>query len=269
MSRPSKRFALVVLLSIAVLSAAHEVLAFANTVTTGDATGVTSFEAKLNGMYTLDSSRTVETYFIYGTSPEIQQADFVENRTMSTKLVSQPAQETGTFSEMLRGLEPYQPDDPRTSVNEERGVYYYKAIVWYNDLISKSGELKSFKTLPLSGNNTSGGQVRPDPVPTEEGGLVLCKENCGYREAVAMIQKIIDFLLYVLALPIAAVMFAYAGFIYMKSGGGEKSKAKTIFWNVFIGLAIALAAWLIVNTVIESLLSEEAKQDGGYNLLTQ
>lgn len=244
-----KKSLFVLALALAVLSVAHVALAFANTITTGAASNIGLYAATISGTYTLDSSRSVNTYFVWGRTPEINLT------TGRTSEVTQPAQEQGTLSAQLTGL------DPDTT-------YYFQASVNYGYTIGH-GEIKSFKTLPLSGSGSNGEQPRPQPVPTEEGGLVLCKENCGYSEAIAMIQGIIDFLLYVLAMPIAAVMFAYAGFIYMKSGGADKAKAKTIFWNVFIGLAIALAAWLIVNTVINSLLSEEARTDGGYNLLTQ
>ena len=54
-----------------------------------------------------------------------------------------------------------------------------------------------------------------------------------------------------MALPIAAIMIAYAGFLLITAAGGEqKTKAKNIFFNAVIGLVIAAAAWLIIRTLL-------------------
>ena len=47
-------------------------------------------------------------------------------------------------------------------------------------------------------------------------------------------------------------MFAYAGFELVTSGGetSKREKAKKIFTNVAFGLAIAVAAFLIVQTIL-------------------
>ena len=55
-----------------------------------------------------------------------------------------------------------------------------------------------------------------------------------------------------MAIPIAAIMFAYAGFMLVTSGGAseQRTKAKGIFVSVAIGLALAAACWLIVHTLL-------------------
>lgn len=75
---------------------------------------------------------------------------------------------------------------------------------------------------------------------------------CDFSHLVLMAERIIDFLLYTIAMPLAAVAFAYAGFLYLTAGPnpGNVGKAKKIFLNVLWGLIIALAAWLIVNTLL-------------------
>ena len=47
-------------------------------------------------------------------------------------------------------------------------------------------------------------------------------------------------------------MFAYAGILFLTSGGSSsaKEKATSIFKKVLFGLIIALAAWLIVTTIL-------------------
>ena len=95
-------------------------------------------------------------------------------------------------------------------------------------------------------------------------GLVTCGTgatsdaaiNCGFNDFISLVQRIINFLLFVLAVPLAAIAFTYAGWLYLSSAGGNEgnvNKAHEVFKNVVIGLCIALAAWLIVHAVISGL----------------
>lgn len=86
-------------------------------------------------------------------------------------------------------------------------------------------------------------------------GLVTCKEKCDFNDLMILINKVINFIIFSLALPIAAIMFAYAGFKLVTSGGdtGARQTAKTIFTNTLIGLVFVVAAWLIINTVLSIL----------------
>mgnify|MGYP001567617587 FL=1 len=59
-----------------------------------------------------------------------------------------------------------------------------------------------------------------------------------------------------LALPIAGIMFAYAGFLMVTAGdeaAGARTRAKGIFMNALIGLILAAACWIIVNTILSVL----------------
>ena len=89
-----------------------------------------------------------------------------------------------------------------------------------------------------------------------QGGLVPCEgPECGFGDLITLVNKVIDFLLFTLALPLAAILFAYGGFLFLTSGGSEDklSKAKQIFWNVLVGFVIALAAWIIVKAIFFGL----------------
>lgn len=90
--------------------------------------------------------------------------------------------------------------------------------------------------------------------PTEftgkEGGTFMI---CGWADLMKLIDNLIHFILYGLAVPIAAIMMAYAGFLLITAGGdnaGARTKAKSIFWNTVLGLAIAIGAFLIVKTIL-------------------
>jgi hypothetical protein len=82
-------------------------------------------------------------------------------------------------------------------------------------------------------------------------GLVPCTDNCGFNDLLTLVNTFINFILTRLAVPIAAIMFAYAGFLLVFSGGesSKRTKAKDIFINVAIGLVFVAACWLIIHTI--------------------
>ncbi|MFA6301173.1 MAG: pilin [Candidatus Paceibacterota bacterium] len=89
--------------------------------------------------------------------------------------------------------------------------------------------------------------------------LVPCDNSagqpCNFSALLQLVNSVIDYLL-LLAMPIAAIMFAYAGFLLVTAGGesaGAKTKAKSIFINAVFGFIIALAAWLIVKLILTTL----------------
>lgn len=100
----------------------------------------------------------------------------------------------------------------------------------------------------LDSDNTGSDKAGP--------GLVKCgttsTDPCGFNDFLILINDVIKFVFKDLVLPIAAIMFAYAGFELVTSGGSteKKSKAKSIFTNVAIGLIVAAAAFLIIQTIL-------------------
>lgn len=88
-----------------------------------------------------------------------------------------------------------------------------------------------------------------------EDGTGVVLNSCEFKHFIELIQKVIDFVLFKLLMPITAILFAYAGFLLLFSGGNssKKDKAKKIFINVAIGFIIALGAWLLVKTILNLL----------------
>ncbi len=78
---------------------------------------------------------------------------------------------------------------------------------------------------------------------------------CGFSDFITLIGNIIDVLLYAASF-LAAISFAYAGFLYVTSGGSSSkiSEATGIFKNVAVGYFVALSAWLIIKTIESALL---------------
>ncbi len=94
------------------------------------------------------------------------------------------------------------------------------------------------------------------PFAASAAGLVPCQgaADCNICTFGSLIQNIINFAIG-LSIPLAAVMFAYAGWLYFsnRENMAQIEKAHSIFRTVFIGFCIALAAWLIIQTVLKTL----------------
>ena len=95
-------------------------------------------------------------------------------------------------------------------------------------------------------------------------GLVPCDNvttKCDFTQLMNLVNTVIRFILFDMAVPIAAIMFAYAGFLLISAGGeaaSARTKAKSIFTNTLIGFCLALACWLIVRTILSILGYEGA-----------
>ena len=92
--------------------------------------------------------------------------------------------------------------------------------------------------------------------PTD-GSAPIVPTPCNFNALLALVNGVINFILYSMVIPIAAIMFAYAGFTMVTAGGEAahaRTKAKEIFSNTVIGLIIAMAAWLIVKLILINIL---------------
>jgi len=78
---------------------------------------------------------------------------------------------------------------------------------------------------------------------------------CGWQDLVSLANNLLQFMLYI-AIPIAAICFAWAGWLYLSARGnpGQISRAHGIFLNVGIGLIIVMVAWLVVNLIMTTLV---------------
>ena len=88
-----------------------------------------------------------------------------------------------------------------------------------------------------------------------DNGLVPCDNvttKCDFNQLMTLVNTVIKFILFDLAIPIAAIMFVYAGIKLVFSGGSTEGRdvAKRIFTNAALGLVIAAAGWLIIRTLL-------------------
>ena len=105
------------------------------------------------------------------------------------------------------------------------------------------------------------------PGDASTGGLVPCgvgsgpdvATECQACNLVQLSQNVVMFLIG-LSIPVAIALFAWAGILYFTSGmGGSEniSKAKTIFRSAVFGFVLAVGAWLIVNTLLYTILDHD------------
>ncbi len=110
-----------------------------------------------------------------------------------------------------------------------------------------------------SGFNTGpGGEVANE---VSQGGLVQCGfgqfYDCDFNALLSTINRILRFLTFVIALPLAALLFAFAGIrlIVAKASAkqAELTKAKEMLVQVVKGVVIMLSAWIIVQLILVTL----------------
>lgn len=84
-----------------------------------------------------------------------------------------------------------------------------------------------------------------------------CDTDCKFQDLIDFGTRIIDFLIRI-GVPIAIILFSYAGFLYLTSGAkpAQRSQANSIFVSVFIGFVIMLSAWLLVNFVTSLFIKD-------------
>lgn len=77
---------------------------------------------------------------------------------------------------------------------------------------------------------------------------------CTFSDLMSLIARVIDYI-FVLILPIAAIIFAYAGYLYITSGGNaeKRTAAKKAMTYLVVGVVVIMMAWLLVKTLLVSL----------------
>lgn len=112
--------------------------------------------------------------------------------------------------------------------------------------------------------NSSG----PDPqFNNTPDGLIPCNgPDCGFNDAIRLIQNIINWIVW-FSVIVIVIGIVYAGFLYMTGKQDNISKAKGMFKNMAIGMFFVLAGWLIVDTVLDVLLRDDFRSDASVDLL--
>ncbi len=107
--------------------------------------------------------------------------------------------------------------------------------------------------------------ILPPVLSAQQEGLVPCgkaqpnaqgviSDECKFNDFMELLNRVINFALFNISIPIAAIMFAYAGVSLITAGSAEgKTTAKNVFTSTVIGLVIAALAWVVVKTLLTIL----------------
>jgi len=120
-----------------------------------------------------------------------------------------------------------------------------------------------------SGGTTGGGIVPcGNEVRVEDMGTFYRYHNeCTVCDMERLLQRIINWLV-TASVIVAALLFVNSGVLYVTSPGnlGNIQRAHKIFTNTLIGIIIILAAWLLIDVVMKTLLTDgEVKNTQGTN----
>lgn len=107
------------------------------------------------------------------------------------------------------------------------------------------------------------GGIEAPSMSISDAGIIPCGRRygpndtsvpCNFNHVVILIQNLISFA-FVLIMPIAAIVFMYAGFLFITGGSSpdKRTKARGIFGKAFMGILFVMAAWLIVSLVLQML----------------
>lgn len=88
--------------------------------------------------------------------------------------------------------------------------------------------------------------------------LVPCTDECSFTDLYTLINKIINFIVFVLAVPIAALVITLAGIwlVIYPSNEGKRKEALGMIRTAVVGLLIVLSAYLIVKAIIFGLAGD-------------
>jgi hypothetical protein len=92
-----------------------------------------------------------------------------------------------------------------------------------------------------------------DPSPTGAGSGL--SKVCDFSALITVANNIVRFCI-VLGSSVFAIVFMYAGFLYLTARGdsAQISKGHSLFWNAIIGFVIMLMAWLFVDFIFTALV---------------
>lgn len=224
-------------------------------VTTEPATNITSTSVTLNASVRLGPLGGTYRFLLGETSTyENLNTDGSDNKNISPT----PEETIDTNREVASAISGLKPGT----------LYYFNVYAVTAGGDEKYGNPMTFTTLSTgAGSGNASDKTNPTtPKPKTNtvdlsyhpGGFIDCPDvinGCNFNDLMQTVNNVIKFLLFWFATPLAALCFAYAGFLYLTSGGSSENKTKAIkiIKNVVIGYVIALAAWLIVVVIMKTL----------------
>ncbi len=86
--------------------------------------------------------------------------------------------------------------------------------------------------------------------------------ECDFNDLVNATVKLVNWAIEI-SIALSVIVIAYAGYLYMTSGGSSSqlSKANGMLFKVAQGIALMMAAWLIVHLIAGALISNQNVPD--------
>lgn len=94
--------------------------------------------------------------------------------------------------------------------------------------------------------------------------LVPCGDSgnraCGFNDLIVLANRVVNFLLYSVCIPLAALGFTWAGgnLIINRDKEGAWSDAKDRFWDILKGFGIIIVAFVVVKAFLFAFLDADA-----------
>ena len=84
-------------------------------------------------------------------------------------------------------------------------------------------------------------------------------QPCTFNDFIVVVGRIVNGTVIIISVW-AAISFMYAGYAYLTAGGNQEavSRAKGIFWKVFLGYIVILGAWAFIYMIEQTLYSTDA-----------
>lgn len=142
-------------------------------------------------------------------------------------------------------------------------IFHFSLFVFMFMVLGTAG-LSNIQNLSFAASNQAAAVSLTGLVPcgvTDLNGDGMIKdvgnvvEECHFSDFIVLISKLTNFLI-ILGTSIAALAFAYAGFLMFTASGemGKVEEAKSIFGKVMVGFLFMLSAWLIVHAIEAAFL---------------
>lgn len=86
------------------------------------------------------------------------------------------------------------------------------------------------------------------------------QDLCNFCHVFQLVQNIYNFIIFVIAPPIAVILVAVGAFFWLSAAGseGQVTKGRKILISVVWGLVVVYVSWLLVNFVITLVASKPA-----------
>lgn len=96
------------------------------------------------------------------------------------------------------------------------------------------------------------------------GSLISCTDKCSFSDIFKTLNNFLNFFITKLLLPLLVIIFMYAGYKYIAAGtnGSQKADVKKMLGHIVGGIVLILCAWLIVHTLMTTLLNDNFRESG-------